>query len=149
VRNDAKVFQFCRSKCHKMFQKKRNPRKTRWTKAFRRTHSKEMAVDTTFEFEKRRNRPLRYNREVVAKTLSVMRRVEQIRALRAHRFMLKRRLAARAVQRVQRKKEIATGADLIAPAIPLVAETQARRELVPKSVAPKQRVKTQPMQVDS
>ncbi|WWC92367.1 uncharacterized protein L201_007324 [Kwoniella dendrophila CBS 6074] len=86
VRNDAKTFRFCSSKCHKNFKMKRNPRKVRWTKAFRRANGKEMVVDTTFEFEKRRNVPVRYDRELVATTLKAMERVAEIKAKREKAF---------------------------------------------------------------
>lgn len=86
VRNDAKVFRFCKSKCHKNFKMKRNPRKVRWTKAFRKAHGKEMTVDSTLEFEKRRNIPVRYNRELVADTLNAMQRIQEIKARRERAF---------------------------------------------------------------
>ena len=58
------IFRFCRSKCHRAFKKKRNPRKARWTKAFRKAAGKDLAVDPSFEFEKRRNVPVKYDRQL-------------------------------------------------------------------------------------
>jgi large subunit ribosomal protein L24e len=86
VRNDAKQFRFCRSKCHANFKMKRNPRKLGWTKAFRRAHNKEMTVDSTLQFAQRRNVPVRYNRELVQKTLRAMERVEEVRRRREKQF---------------------------------------------------------------
>ena len=58
------MFRFCRSKCNKHFKAKHNPRKCKWTKAYRKSMGKEMSKDSVFEFEKRRNEPLRYNRDL-------------------------------------------------------------------------------------
>ena len=86
VRNDSKLFRFCRSKCHKNFKMKRNPRKVKWTKAYRALHGKEAMRDSAFEFERQRNRPRRYDRKVAQNTILAMRRVEDIKARRAERF---------------------------------------------------------------
>jgi phage gpG-like protein len=64
----SQIFRFCRSKCHKNFKMKRNPRKVKWTKAYRKLAGKELAEDATFEMERRRNRPEKYDRELVHKT---------------------------------------------------------------------------------
>ena len=42
----------------------RNPRKVRWTKAFRKSNGKELTIDPSLEFEKKRNQPMVYNREM-------------------------------------------------------------------------------------
>ena len=61
---------------------KRNPRKLKWTKAYRKAAGKEMKVDSTFDFEKKRNRPVKYDRELMGTTLRAMKRVGQIQRAR-------------------------------------------------------------------
>merc|ERR1711916_8197 len=95
VRNDAKVFKFCRSKCHKNFKMKRNPKKLRWTKAFRRATGRELTMDKTLEFEKRRNRPVKYNRELWEKTVKAIQKVEEVKAAREKRMYQRRMMGAR------------------------------------------------------
>ena len=98
VRNDATVFKFCRSKCHKNFKMKRNPRKVRWTKAYRKLAGKELAEDATFEMERRRNRPEKYDRELVKKTVKAVEKISGIRKKRQDRFHEKRMARALAAQ---------------------------------------------------
>lgn len=86
ARNDGELFRFCRSKCHRNFKMKRNPRKVKWTKAYRKGHGKELAEDLTYEFERRRNRPEKYNRETLAKTIEAIEKVQDIRVKRESRF---------------------------------------------------------------
>ena len=116
ARNDGKVFRFCRPKCHKNFKRKRNPRKVKWTKSFRKTAGKEMAVDTTFEFEKRRNRPAKYDRRVVGATLRAMKKVAEIKSAREESFYKARMKPHKAALKQKVKLEIAQNIDLVAPA---------------------------------
>jgi len=106
VRNDSKIFRFCRSKCHKNFKMKRNPRKTRWTKAFRQNAGKEMVMDSAFEFEKKRNVPQKYNREMIDKTIKVMKRVEDIKKKREDIFYSKRMEAKKKSETADALKEL-------------------------------------------
>ncbi|KAF1823559.1 uncharacterized protein K489DRAFT_388308 [Dissoconium aciculare CBS 342.82] len=115
VRNDAKLFRFCRSKCHKNFKMKRNPRKLAWTKAFRRAHGKEMTVDSTLAFAQRRNIPVRYNRDLVAKTLQAMQRVSEIRVRRERQFYVNRMKGNKARQLEDDRKLVAENQHLLPP----------------------------------
>jgi large subunit ribosomal protein L24e len=127
VRNDSKSFRFCRSKCIRAFHKKRNPRKVAWTKTFRKTRGKEMAVDSTFEFEKRRNRPVKYDRNLMGQTLQAIQKVQTIQTAREERFFAARMKDAAVEKKKQARVEIEKSIDLLAPAV-------ATREQVMRNV---------------
>ena len=113
VRNDCKMFRFCRPKCHKAFKKSRNPRKVRWTKAFRKAAGKELTLDSVFEFEKRRNVPVRYSRELWMSTLATMKRVEEIRVKRTNKFIKNRLKRGIQLQRKSDLRDIEKGIHLL------------------------------------
>ncbi|KAI8530941.1 hypothetical protein RHMOL_Rhmol11G0099200 [Rhododendron molle] len=106
VRNDAKIFRFCRSKCHKNFKMKRNPRKVKWTKAYRRLHGKDMTQDSTFEFERKRNRPERYDRNLAENTLKAIKKIVKVRSEREARHHTRRMKGKRAKEQKQAQKEL-------------------------------------------
>lgn len=108
MRNDAKTFRFCRSKCHKNFKMKRQPRKLKWTKTSRMLRGKEMIVDQNLllsQFAKRRNAPVKYDRNLVAATMKAMERVEEIRA-RREKVLTRRRLSGKAQRDARRRRDI-------------------------------------------
>lgn len=84
------VFRFCRSKCRRAFNKKKNPRKTKWTLAYRKAAGKELTVDPSFEFEKRRNVPVKYSRELWTKTITAIEKVNEIRERRTGHYVMQR-----------------------------------------------------------
>ncbi|CDP06578.1 unnamed protein product [Coffea canephora] len=106
VRNDAKIFRFCRSKCHKNFKMKRNPRKVKWTKAYRRLHGKDMTQDSTFEFERKRNRPERYDRNLAENTLKAIKKIDKVRVDREARHHAMRMKGKKAMERKEAAKEL-------------------------------------------
>ncbi|XP_032727690.1 probable ribosome biogenesis protein RLP24 [Lontra canadensis] len=113
VRKDCKVFRFCKSKCHKNFKKKQNPRKFRWTKAFRKAAGKELTVDNLFEFEKRRNEPVKYQRELWNKTTVAMKRVEKMKQKRQAKFIMNGLKKNKELEKVQDIKEVKQNTHLI------------------------------------
>ena len=119
---------------------KRNPRKVRWTKAFRKAAGKEMVVDATFDFERKRNRAVKYDRELVVTTLRAMKRVQQIKTKREERFYKERMAASREVQKVQDRKELKESIDLInvpAEVKEAVKQKMTIKERAAEAAAPK------------
>ena len=113
VRNDGKIFRFCRSKCHRNFKAKKNPRKIRWTKAYRKTHGKELVTDPVYEFEKIRNTPIKYNREIWTDTIQAMDKLSKIRKDREDRFFMKRMKRAEKTKKEIIKKNLIRHEQLI------------------------------------
>lgn len=107
------MFRFCRSKCHRAFKKKKNPRKTRWTKSFRKTAGKELTVDATYEFEKLRHVPVRYNRELWQKTITAMKRVLEIRKRREAQHVANRLLKGVELRKAADLREVERNLDLL------------------------------------
>ncbi|KAJ8755316.1 hypothetical protein K2173_019114 [Erythroxylum novogranatense] len=117
VRNDAKIFRFCRSKCHKNFKMKRNPRKVKWTKAYRRLHGKDMTQDSTFELERKRNRPERYDRTLAENTLKAIKKIDKIRSDRLEKHIGNRLKTNKKRERMEAAKQLEQSIHLIkAPA---------------------------------
>jgi large subunit ribosomal protein L24e len=135
VRNDSKIFKFCRSKCHNAFKKKKNPRKVRWTKAFRKAAGKELAVDPSFEFEKRRNVPTKYDRELWQKTVDAMKKVEGIRQKRSGRFIMQRLKKSKHIDKDKDIKEVQRNLSFIrSPAAGLAkAQQESKTEEIHES----------------
>ncbi|KAJ8534289.1 hypothetical protein K7X08_007613 [Anisodus acutangulus] len=85
---------------------KRNPRKVKWTKAYRRLHGKDMTQDTTFEFERKRNRPERYDRNVTENTLKAIKKIDKIRVDREERHIAKRMKGKKSQEQREAQKEL-------------------------------------------
>lgn len=107
------VFKFCRSKCHAAFKKKKNPRKTKWTKVYRKTTGKELTVDPSFEFEKKRNSPIKYNREIWTKIVDAIKKVENIKLKRQNLHIMQRLRNGRDVENERDIKEVHRDISLI------------------------------------
>ena len=81
-----------------------------------------MSIDSTFEFEKRRNRPEKYDRENMGKTIQAMGRIQEIKERRELTFYKNRMADAKGIQKAQARAEIDKGMELIIPAAAKVVE---------------------------
>ncbi|XP_017090365.2 probable ribosome biogenesis protein RLP24 [Drosophila bipectinata] len=113
VRNDCKIFKFCRGKCHKAFKRKKNPRKVGWTKAHRKAAGKELAIEPSFEFEKRRNVPIKYSRETWQKALEAIKKVTEIKERRQNHFVMERLRKGREIEIQMDVKDVQRNMSLI------------------------------------
>lgn len=105
---------------------KRNPRKVKWTKAYRKLAGKELAEDATFEMERRRNRPEKYDRELVAKTVKAMKRIKEIRVARQDRFYEQRMSKAKVQQREADRRQLEQEIHLVKAPAALARERAAK-----------------------
>merc|ERR1712192_20133 len=80
--------------------------KAKWTKAFRKSAGKELAVDPSFEFEKKRNVPVKYDRELWQNSINAMRRVEEIKNKRQAHHIFQRMKLAKKIQKAKDIKEV-------------------------------------------
>ena len=72
-----------------------------------------MVVDSTLQFAARRNVPTRYDRNLVATTLTAMERVAAVRARRERAFYKRRMAGNRAAQRAADRKLVEENAHLL------------------------------------
>ncbi len=107
VRNDSKMFRFCRSKCHRAFKAKKNPRKIRWTKAYRKTHGKELVTDPIYDFEKIKDTTIKYDRKVWVDTIQAMGKIEELKKKKEDKFFERR------MKRAEHNKKEMIKSDLI------------------------------------
>merc|ERR1711942_308547 len=104
-------------------------RKAKWTKAFRKSAGKELAVDPSFEFEKRRNVPVKYDRELWANTVTAMQRVEEIKNKRQAHHIFQRMKLAKKIQKAKDIKEVERDLALIkSPAAGLKKAMKSKEE---------------------
>ncbi|UKK01418.2 60S ribosomal protein L24 [Theileria orientalis] len=135
VRNDSKIFRFCSSKCHKHFKAKHNPRKIKWTKAYRRLQGKELNNDENIEMELRKNTPVRYNRNLYINAIKAIKQTEKVEYLRKLLLFKQRRRNLVAKKLSLAEKELEKHKDILPLKIDQLDTESMRLETERKSTA--------------
>eukprot|EP01114_Cavostelium_apophysatum_P003853 TRINITY_DN1399_c0_g1_i1.p1 TRINITY_DN1399_c0_g1~~TRINITY_DN1399_c0_g1_i1.p1 ORF type:complete len:133 (-),score=34.35 TRINITY_DN1399_c0_g1_i1:184-582(-) len=85
--------------------------------------------DTVFEFEKKRNVPVKYDRALVTETVKAMKRVEDLREARQKAFWEKRMTVKKVHERAEAKFDLEKNIELIElPAATLSKQAKAERD---------------------
>lgn len=74
---------------------------------------KELSVDPAFEFEKRRNVPVKYNREMWTKAVEAMKKAEAIKQKRQSHYVMQRLRKGREIEQERDVKEVERNLSLI------------------------------------
>jgi large subunit ribosomal protein L24e len=106
-----------------------NPRRLQWSKHFRRAHGKELSVDSTFDFEKQRNTPLKYDRELYAATIQAMKKVSDIQEARQRDFYFRRMTTSLKNRKMKIRRDLNKSLDLV------VNPVAKQRKAIEKSLA--------------
>ena len=113
---------------------KRNPRKVKWTKAYRALAGKDLTDDAVFAMERKRNVPEKYDRALVAKSVAAMKRADELRVARAARHHEARMRGARAREAVAERAALEHGLHMVkAPGV-VAAEKAAAEKVVAEAV---------------
>jgi len=89
-----------------------------------------MTIDSTIDFEKRRNVPVRYDRDLIQTTVKAMKRVGEIKARRERVFFKHRMAASREKQRAHRKKVMDAAKTSVRLHEPISTETSTIKEKI-------------------
>eukprot|EP00010_Vexillifera_abyssalis_P009114 CAMPEP_0201546652 /NCGR_PEP_ID=MMETSP0173_2-20130828/2959_1 /ASSEMBLY_ACC=CAM_ASM_000268 /TAXON_ID=218659 /ORGANISM="Vexillifera sp., Strain DIVA3 564/2" /LENGTH=155 /DNA_ID=CAMNT_0047955389 /DNA_START=161 /DNA_END=628 /DNA_ORIENTATION=- len=113
---------------------RRNPRKVAWTKAHRKLRGKEMVNDSTLEFSKKRNRPIKYDRDVWDSTLRAMKRIEEIKMRRQEDFYKQRMKGNKKQKYLDAQKEIQRDKSMVISTLAEKKQQQAASSSAPSRI---------------
>ena len=84
--------------------------------------------DSSYEFEKRRHIPVRYNRELVQTTIMAMKRVGEVKKRREHGFWENRMVGSRNRLRAHKQKKLLKKSASVKLVEPVAMETEETEE---------------------
>ena len=86
--------------------------------------------DSTFDFEKQRNRPVKYDRELMGAAINTMKVVAGVQERREKEFHTQRMKVKKAIEKHQIQLDIKQNVDLLQPAAAKVIEKEVQVEQI-------------------